>query len=215
MATKTSKTTAKKTTAQVGSAVSKTEVIYTKVTNTIMGALSQNVIPWRRSWKMNDVPRNFDSGREYQGINLFLLAIYALVGGYGSPFWMTFNQAKNLGGSVRKGQKGNTIVFWRISEQEVEAGKAYDFERSGTFYRRIFALREWTVFNLEQCDMPAEVVTKHTDEFLNPNAVERSDAEAVFANMPNPPKRTTGRPSYSPSMDTVRMPAITQFCVRG
>lgn len=55
------------------------------------------------------VPLNLISKREYRGLNVFLLNSMS----YQSPFWITFNQAKELGGTVRCGEKACPVVFWK------------------------------------------------------------------------------------------------------
>jgi antirestriction protein ArdC len=58
------------------------------------------------------IPRNFITKRPYRGLNVFMLATQ----GYGSPFWLNFNQAKQLGAHVRQGEKSSMVMFWKIDE---------------------------------------------------------------------------------------------------
>src|SRR5216684_365636 len=89
--------------------------VYQIVTEQIIKQLESGVAPWRRPWTAQ-IPRNLASGREYRGINIFLLATC----GYGSPFWLTYKQATERGGHVRKGQHGTKVVFWKINTRDVE-----------------------------------------------------------------------------------------------
>jgi antirestriction protein ArdC len=71
------------------------------------------VIPWEKPWKTprftgGPFPRNFYTGKPYRGVNVLLLWSSE----YSSPFWLTFNQAQALKGSVRKGEHGTPIVFF-------------------------------------------------------------------------------------------------------
>ena len=61
-------------------------------------------------------PKNLNTGKQYRGVNVFLLAFTAYAKGYGSSYWMTFNQAKERGGNVRKGEKSSMVVFWKQYE---------------------------------------------------------------------------------------------------
>ena len=72
--------------------------------------LTQGTVPWHKPWKARTgLPRNLVSHKSYRGINVFLL----LAMSYESPFWLTFRQTLQLGGSVRKGEKSCPVVFWK------------------------------------------------------------------------------------------------------
>jgi len=89
--------------------------VYEIVTERIIAKLEEGVIPWRRPWHTESgLPRNLVSGKEYRGVNVFLLGCQ----GYASPYWLTFKQARELGGSVKKGAKGTPIIFWRWLEAQ-------------------------------------------------------------------------------------------------
>ena len=83
--------------------------VYERITERITTLLTQGTIPWHKPWKATTGwPRNFVSQKPYRGINVFLLAALH----YESPLWLTFRQALQLGGSVRKGEKACPVVFW-------------------------------------------------------------------------------------------------------
>ena len=82
---------------------------YEIVTESIIKQLESGVAPWRKPWR-TEMPANLVSKKEYRGINIFLLASL----GYGSRYWVTYRQAQTLGGSVRKGEHGSKVVFWKI-----------------------------------------------------------------------------------------------------
>jgi antirestriction protein ArdC len=88
--------------------------IYQTVTDRILASLKAGVIPWEKPWQTphftgGPFPRNFRTGKPYRGINVFLLWSSP----YTSPFWLTFKQAQELKGTVRKGEKGTQIVFYK------------------------------------------------------------------------------------------------------
>src|SRR5688572_8566762 len=82
---------------------------YQVITNRILGMLAAGTIPWRKPWAADDgEPRNI-TGRPYRGINVFMLACQ----GYESPHWLTFKQARERGGHVRRGEHGTPVVLWK------------------------------------------------------------------------------------------------------
>ena len=83
------------------------------ITEEIIALMETGAMPWRRPWKIagGGVPLRHN-GESYQGINAFLLGLRAAMMGYSSPYWMTFNQAKELGAGVRKGSKSSIVVYY-------------------------------------------------------------------------------------------------------
>lgn len=78
--------------------------VYSIVTDRIIDLLGKGVVPWHQPWKGGDgAPANLVSKKPYRGVNVFLLNSVA----YLSPYWLTFKQARSLGGNIRKGEKGS------------------------------------------------------------------------------------------------------------
>jgi len=101
-----------------------TNDIYQEVTDKIVTALENGTAPWLRPWKSGIgtalVPHNAVTGRAYNGINWLVLSCAS----YTSTGWLTYKQAQELGGNVRKGEKGTRIVFWSFPKMEdKETGK--------------------------------------------------------------------------------------------
>lgn len=87
--------------------------IYESVTNRILAQLEQGIITWRKEWKSSGktgLPYNHASGKPYRGINILLLASSC----YSDARWMTYQQAQEKGGQVRKGEHGTKIIFWSL-----------------------------------------------------------------------------------------------------
>jgi antirestriction protein ArdC len=168
--------------------------VYEIITAQILAELEKGEVPWRKPWRTLP-PANLISKKPYRGINVFLLALQ----GYGSQFWLTFNQAKQLGGNVRKGEHGTKIVFWKFDTYEKAAADGEIEERKFAF------LRYFTVFNLEQ--------TEGLKALLElPPAFPIESAESIVRAMPNPPAfEQDSRASYIPSLDVVTMPSRTAF----
>jgi antirestriction protein ArdC len=187
--------------------------LYQTVTDRIIASLKAGVIPWEKPWKSphftgGPFPRNFRTGRPYRGINVMLLWSSS----YSSPFWITFNQAKELNGTVRKGEKGTQIVFYK----ELRSRKTKDEKHAGDEDRRPpFVLTYHTVFNVEQCD--GLTVPQMEKPTTTPNAVEQAEAcEALVNGWENRPtlhltNQLEMRAYYVPRTDSVHMPARSRF----
>jgi antirestriction protein ArdC len=168
--------------------------VYSIVTEQILKQLESGVAPWHRPWS-TQIPMNLISGRQYRGINVFLLSS----SGYGSPYFLTYKQATERGGHVRKGQHGTKIVFWKIGTRETEDADG------DTIERKSILLRYYTVFNVEQCE---GIVAPDSARPVNP--IE--ECERIVRQMPNSPAmEQDGRAWYRPSTDTVGMPSRNAF----
>ncbi len=179
--------------------------VYAIVTEKIINLLESGVVPWRRPWTSAGLPRNLVSKKPYRGVNFFLLSASKYV----SPFWLTFRQANELVGSVRRGEQSTVIVFWKVDERpDREATDAANEE--GT--RRRFLLRYYRVFNVEQCDLPQTVLDKLPKvETHEHDPIEA--AERIIAGMPNPPEiqYAGSKAFYSPITDRITLPPRELF----
>jgi antirestriction protein ArdC len=184
---------------------------YEIVIERIVKLLEQGVIPWRRPWSAGGAPRNLVSKKIYRGVNFFLLSATKYV----SPYWLTLRQANGLGGSVRKGEHGEIVVFWKVEhgkEQEDESEADAETIDEGEKSRRRFVLRFYRVYNLEQCELPATFIEKLPKiETYQHDPIEA--AERIIANMPNPPAIEYGgtKAFYSPSADRITLPPRELF----
>lgn len=179
-----------------------------EVTAKIVAQLEAGVAPWVRPWSVDAVPlampSNAASKKFYRGANVLLLWAAGDAGGYSDPRWLTFKQAKDLGGSVRKGEKGTHVVFWKFFETDkIDA----DGEK-----QRIPMARWYTVFNVEQCDgLEVEPLVKPAQPEPRAFVLEMSKAlplvEAAGASI----KHGGDAAAYSPSTDTIRMPHAHKF----
>jgi antirestriction protein ArdC len=166
---------------------------YERITERIVTLLEQGTVPWHKPWKVKTgLPRNLISKKPYRGINVFLLMAMS----YESPHWLTFRQAIQLGGNVKKGEKSCPVVFWKqMKIEDKESGEP----------RKVPLLRLYHVFNAAQCeglkDAPEEIpmpVTKPAE---------------IVAKMPQPPvvKHGMAQAFYSPADDCVGMPERERF----
>jgi len=177
---------------------------YEIVTERIINLLEQGVIPWRRPWSAAGEPRNLVTKKVYRGVNFFLLSATKYV----SPFWLTMRQANELGGSVRKDEHSQIVVFWKV-DQFPNADSESDSEEheADEKTRRRFVLRYYRLFNLEQCELPQAVLDK-----LPKIEIHQHDpiaaAERIISEMPNPPEiqYAGSKAFYSPITDRITLP---------
>ena len=150
-------------------------------------------------------PRNI-RGRHYRGINAFLLALQSDFNGWEQPLFLTFRQAKELGGKVRKGEKSTMVVFWKVFVPKEYAANPDACPPE----EKRWMLRYYRVFNVAQVDgLPPQTVPQIVENDHSP--IEA--CEQIVANMPNRPKIRTSssRASYNPALDRVQVPVLRAF----
>lgn len=188
---------------------------YEVVTNKIIEMLKVGTVPWRKPWKGGEaaLPRALVSGKPYRGINVFLLTTTAQVAGYTSPYWLTFKQALERGGHVRKGEKSTPIVFWKILDrlpyQHPKSEDEDDDEEAVEGKRKVPFLKFYSAFNVEQCDNIAYPRVEAPANTFSP----LEQCEAIVRRMPNPPtiRHQEPRAFYRPAIDTINMPKPELF----
>src|SRR4029077_14514983 len=92
--------------------------VYQIVTNKVIEQLEKGCVPWKRPWTSGGIPQNLITRRPYLGVNLWLLTSF----GYSHNLFLTFKQAKELGASVRKGEKAQIVIYWKEEEKQDESG---------------------------------------------------------------------------------------------
>ena len=186
--------------------------IYQSITNTIIAALEAGTPPWVCPWQsgpMDHLPANLSSGRRYRGINVLLLNLQAMRFGYSVNRWLTFQQARNLGAQVRKGEHGTEVVFFKLFEVDSQ-DHAPARTTSGDDQRKVIPLlRSFTVFNAAQIDdLPAALIPAPA-EVHDWQACDA--AEAILLNSGAVLAHGGSRAFYSPTQDRIQLPERTSF----
>lgn len=181
--------------------------LYDDITNKIIGELEQGRLPWVQPWGTAAakaplaMPRNATTSRHYSGINVLILWGAVIQHGFPTQNWLTFRQALSLGGNVRKGERGTTVVYADRFTPEDEKRRARE---TGEEPGRIPFLKRFTVFNAAQCEgLPEDIAV---DAPPPPPGLIEPKVEALI--------RTTGidfriggdRAFYIPSLDYVQVP---------
>ncbi|HEX5213278.1 MAG TPA: zincin-like metallopeptidase domain-containing protein [Pseudolabrys sp.] len=188
-----------------------TKDIYQEMTDKIVAAVEAGAAPWRCDWQRGGkggLPLRV-TGEEYKGFNILLLAMTAMQQGYAGRHWMTFNQAKALGGSVRKGEKGSPVVFFKPLEREREG------DNGETETVKIPMMRAYTVFNVDQID---GLSAKFAPEVLPDLPAKDRDQLAEMALRSSGASISedgNGRAFYRPSTDSIHLPAFERFFSTG
>ena len=185
--------------------------VYQEITDQMIAFLKAGTRPWSKSWNGSTAPNIplRSTGVPYRGINVLTLWVVAMTKGYASPHWLTFKQALALGGCVRKGEKGSTVVYANKIEVDDKG------ERGGTGEngkRQVAFLKRYTVFNAEQIDgieakypEPAPIITA-----TNPDARD-AELDTLFSRVPVTVRHHGSQPYYQPSGDHVVMPEFADF----
>ena len=176
--------------------------LYHEVTQRILDQMQAGVVPWKQAWQGNNaMPMNAVSNRPYSGINILLFWLGASKG-YPTARYLTFKQAQEHGGHVRKGEHGRKVVFFK---QLTVADKA------GGDDKTIPLMREYTVFNVAQCDdLPDSIKIGKVAPVLTNN--ERDNLADDFIRSTGADFREgTGRPAYIPSVDYITSPALSAY----
>jgi len=176
---------------------------YQLVTDSILAHLERGVVPWRCPWnRTTGRPRNFHTGRDYHGVNVLLLGLLH----FPSPWWMTFRQAQERAGCVRKGEHGAIVMKFGRYDKALKNGDGTEDKKTTLF------LKSYRVFNatqIEGIEFPPVPSGPQLD------ASQRiTGAEQIVAQMPQPPTISEGRTAqacYRRQSDTIEMPAFARF----
>src|SRR5580693_1155348 len=141
------------------------------ITQSVVKQLEAGVPPWRKPWSTS-IPQNLISRKPYRGLNVLALATQ----GFGSPYWLTFKQAKQLDAHVRKGEKSTLVCFWKCGEFAKENALTGEVEN-----KKSVLLRYYHLFNAEQCDGLEDV---SVDSWTPINSID--ECESIANRMPNP-----------------------------
>ena len=158
--------------------------IYQEITNQIISDLEKGLPVWEKPWEKGFMgfPTNAFSKSFYSGVNTLILWLRQSQTGFETSQWMTFLQVKNLGGSVKKGEKATAIVFYKklvITDKESEEKKT------------IPLLKTHAVFNLSQTKGLEHLIknpaSKEEPLFQDVKKAEQTYKESPKRTFPLPP----------------------------
>lgn len=185
--------------------------VYERITGKIVADLEQGERPWMKPWNAEHAagkitrPLRFN-GLPYSGVNILMLWAEAVEKAYVAPIWMTFRQAQELGGHIRKGEHGSLVVYANtMTKTEHDEDTGEDLERAIPF------MKGYTVFNVEQIDgLPEHYYATATPPALTPE--ERNQKLDAFFTATHADIRHGGnRAFYQIGQDFVQMPPFVFF----
>jgi antirestriction protein ArdC len=176
--------------------------VYEIVTQNLIERIErEGILPWSKPW-VTSAPKNLKSGKEYRGLNIFLLS----ASGFPRPEYLTYKQAEAMGANVRKGEHGQIITYWNVGRERLnpKTGKV----------SKPFLLRYYRVFNVTQCERGGvplvDVLGLSSKEGRPVASIEACDA--FLAAIPNRcPIKASDRAWYRPATDEIGIPDKSTF----
>ena len=175
--------------------------IYETVTQRILTQLEAGHVPWHKPWTAG-VPKSFTTAKEYRGVNVLILAS----SGFTSRYWVTYREALRLGGHVRQGERATPVIYWKWRTQE-EMRKLAERTQGDIAPCVPFGS---CVFNLDQ----VEGVARPDDDIPHRPEDRLQVADQMLDVMPDKPEivhTVTAQPAYSPRLDRITLPHLSQF----
>jgi antirestriction protein ArdC len=184
--------------------------LYAEVTAIILNELKAGALPWRQPWSATpgrNIPYNAAANRQYHGTNIVMLWMAGRVHQWPTLRFVTFRQALELGGHVRKGEHGTKVYFikdLKFTDSEVEGDEEMAM-------RSVRMLREYTVFNIAQCDglpahLTAPLIIKPCHHDARDPLIEEFIAITGAAVIED-----GDRAMFQPKPDRIVMPAFATF----
>ena len=176
--------------------------IHQTITDQILAAMEQAKSTGRRLWDSQpSLPMNLSTGKPYQGINILILWATGLSRGYASPYWLTYKQAADMGGQVKKGEHGTHCVFykpWESTDTNSDTGETETVKGA--------VIKSFVAFNLDQIDGIESPAPEPRAPF---QSIE--DAERIMAASPARIQIGGTQAFYRPSDDTIHLPNREAF----
>lgn len=192
-------------------AISKNFDVYQEVTDKIISMLERGVAPWRRTWSTYGLAKNYVTGHVYTGINFILMNNTSHL----IPYFLTFNQIREIGGKLKKGTKAEKVIYFNVVYKDrdnrmVSKDVATHLYNIGAEVKTLKFIKYYNVFNISDVE---GIELEISEDQLKPN--EKIDkCESIVENMPKCPeiKHIDSKGAfYSPGLDIVNMPQIEQF----
>ena len=177
--------------------------IYQEVTETVIKLLEEGTVIWQSSWHDRGWPKNHLTQLHYRGWNLFFLNFHSERKGFPTAQYLTFKQANQLGGTIKKAEKGVKIIYWATIKPKDEHASTINDEQQ----KSKLVPKTYIVFNIAQTE---GIEFPNTTPIIKSETEKITTCEDVVDRMPNPPTmRFDGDCAYyQPIKDTVVVPPL-------
>ena len=184
--------------------------VYTRVTDRIVNQLELGHRPWLKPWNAENLAGRISrplrhNGAPYNGINILMLWASAEEQGFTCPFWFTFKQATEMGAHVKKGEHGSPVVYANKFTKKETNDSGDEIEQEIPY------LKEYTVFNAEQCEGLPEYLFQLAEAVRSDPPKRIEQAEAFFEHTKADIRTGGNRAYYAIDGDYIRMPFIETF----
>ena len=179
--------------------------IYVTVTQSIIKQLEQGTAPWVKPWKTGAAmrPRSAVSKRPYRGVNVLILWGAAIDRGYTNPAWLSYKQACDLDGHVKRGERGTRIVY-------ASTAKGTERSEGGTELQKgRYFLKSYAVFNIEQTAGLHDHL--YTHEAARPLKEALREVDAFISRIGADVRHGESDAFYHPRSDFIMLPERAQF----
>ena len=194
-----------------------TQEYHERFAASIINQIKAGTAPWQKPWQRGEtpLPSNFATGKPYRGGNSLYLAARGQDRGFADNRWATYRQVKAAGGYVRKGERGEKILFFsrdakRLMRDQKTGDPVLD-ERGRKQYQARTVVRTYAVFNVEQT--AGLDLSRDKPETETPDWQAHRKADAVIQAHGVPLQHIVGgdRAYYALKEDRIVLPAQAHF----
>ncbi len=179
---------------------------YQRITDYVISQLEKGEIVWQKGWSNLGLPKNIATNHHYKGWNSFFLNFITSYFGFKTPYFLTYKQTLDKGGSVRRGEKGFQVVWWTTLKDKrkiiIEEGEEKEYT-----YR---VPKIHTVFNVDQTQ---GIEFPKVEKMFRSTTLKIYSCEKIINNMPGLPaiKHQGDKAFYNLQNDTITLPNIERF----
>ncbi|MDI5932205.1 ArdC family protein [Halomonas kalidii] len=191
--------------------------LYQQITDQFINALEQGTVSWVKPWNNTSeplrMPMNASTGRQYSDVNVLLLWAAAMSCGYPRHRWLTFKQALDAGGNVRKGEKSTLVCFFKpMKRQVLDEAKQPVLDEDGEPLEESFSIMKGLrLFNVAQCEGVPESISGMAGE-VAPEFEPSEEADRILNASDAQIDHVEGdRAFYNPVADRIQLPLQSQF----
>jgi antirestriction protein ArdC len=180
---------------------------YQRITDYVIDQLEKGEIVWQKNWNSLGLPKNIVTNHYYKGWNIFFLNFVTAYHGYKTPYFITYKQALDKGGTICRGQKGFQVVWWATIEDKSHPIKNENGEEKYSSFR---VPKIHTVFNIDQT---YGIAFPKAEKLFRSHTLKINECEKIISNMCNVPliKHDGDNAFYNRDSDFIMLPNIETF----